>query len=318
MIGVNVDRDNLKILIIKHGALGDFILSVGPFTTIREHHKHSIITLLTTPPYMEMADKSGLFDDIWSDPRPPLWNVCMWIKILQRLRSGQFDRVYDLQTSTRTNTYYKYMGINKPEWSGIATGCSLPHNNPNRDNMHTIERQIEQLRVAGIKKFKPADLSWLDENISDIISRKNNNLPNALIIAGGSAHRKNKRWPTHSYGELASHFYKVGLQPILIGATSEKEVMDKIHQYCPESLNLCGLTSFGHIATLARQSKVAVGNDTGPMHITASVGCPTMVIYSDASDPLITLPRGPKVKYMQIKKMSDLTVEKVYSSLNFP
>ncbi len=312
-----MDRDNLRVLIIKHGALGDFVLSVGPFTAIREHHKNSIITLLTTLPYVEIAEKSGLFDQIWSDPRPPLWNILMWVKIIRRLRSGRFDRVYDLQTSTRSNTYYKLLGINKPEWSGIAPGCSLPHNNPNRDKMHTIERQREQLRFAGIKNCTPSELSWLDENVSDLISRKNNTFPNVLIIAGGSPHRQNKRWPAHSYVQLSNRLYKDGLQPILIGTHSEKEVIDKIHQHCPESLNLCGCTSLSHIATLARQAKVAVGNDTGPMHITASVGCPTMVIFSDASDPSITLPRGPNVRYLQIKRMDDLMVEEVYSSLNF-
>lgn len=309
-------RDNLRILIIKHGALGDFILSIGPFAAIREHHNNSTITLLTTPPYVEIAEKSGLFDNIWSDPRPPFWNISMWIKIIRRLRSGRFDRVYDLQTSTRSNTYFKYLGINKPDWSGIAPGCSLPHSNPNRDNMHTIERQMEQLHLAGITNFKPADLSWLNANISHLISIKNNNLPNVLIIAGGSAHRQNKRWPAQSYGQLANRLYEAGLQPILIGTSSEEKVMNKIHQYCPKSLNLCGRTSFSHIATLAREAKAAVGNDTGPMHITASVGCPTMVIYSDASDPSITLPRGPSVRYLQNKKMDDLTVEEVYSSLN--
>lgn len=311
-----MNRGSLKILIIKHGALGDFILSIGPFTSIREHHKNSEITLLTTPPYVEMAQQSGLFDDIWSDPRPPFWNIFMWIKVLRRLRSGQFDLVYDLQTSTRSNAYYKYMGVNKPEWSGIASGCSLPHNNPNRDRMHTIERQTEQLRMAGITTFKPAELSWLNENISDLISLKHTNLSNVLIVAGGSAHRQNKRWPARSYGELASRLYHIGLQPILIGTSSEKKVIDEIHQHCPESINLCGRTSFGHIATLAREAKIAVGNDTGPMHITASVGCPTMVIYSDASDPSITLPRGPKVSHLQIKNLDKLTVEKVYSSLD--
>ncbi|HAK62204.1 MAG TPA: ADP-heptose--LPS heptosyltransferase, partial [Alphaproteobacteria bacterium] len=39
-----------RILVIKLGALGDFILAMGPFKAIRHHHAGAHITLLTTPP----------------------------------------------------------------------------------------------------------------------------------------------------------------------------------------------------------------------------------------------------------------------------
>ena len=47
-----------NILIIKHGALGDFILSFGPFKAIRNHHLNDRIFLLTTNKFKELL-KSG-------------------------------------------------------------------------------------------------------------------------------------------------------------------------------------------------------------------------------------------------------------------
>ena len=54
-----------KILVIKHGALGDFVLSMGPFAAIRVHHAQAQIALLTTAPFAELARRSGYFGRIW-------------------------------------------------------------------------------------------------------------------------------------------------------------------------------------------------------------------------------------------------------------
>ena len=54
-----------NILIIKHGALGDFILSFGPFKAIRNHHLNDRIFLLTTNKFKEFAEESNCFDEIF-------------------------------------------------------------------------------------------------------------------------------------------------------------------------------------------------------------------------------------------------------------
>ena len=41
--------------------------------------------------------------------------------------------------------------MGRPEWSGIARGASHRHDNPERDRMHTLERQAEQLRLADVR-----------------------------------------------------------------------------------------------------------------------------------------------------------------------
>ena len=146
-----------KILVIKHGALGDFVLATGPFSAIRHHHKSSKITLLTTAPFEWLAGHSGYFDSIWIDPKPP-WHRCRhWISFRRRLQREQFTRVYDLQTSGRSNLYFLLFPQPKPEWSGTAAGCSHPHTNAKRNDMHTLERQIEQLNICLLYTSDAAD-----------------------------------------------------------------------------------------------------------------------------------------------------------------
>ena len=104
----------------------------------------------------------------------------------------------------------------------------------------------------------------------------------------------------------------------VIGAAAEQGVLADINSHCPAALNLCGRTDFGQIAALARGAVAAVGNDTGPMHIVASVGCPATVIFSAASDPDLTAPRGARVRLLQCDRMVDLAVDEVRASLTLP
>ena len=47
-----------RILVIRLGALGDFVQSFGPFSAIRAHHPEARITLLTTAPFADLARRS--------------------------------------------------------------------------------------------------------------------------------------------------------------------------------------------------------------------------------------------------------------------
>ena len=68
-----------NLLIIKHGALGDFILSFGPFKSIRDYHINDHIVLLTNSIFKEFAEESNYFDEIIIDDRPVFWNFKKYI-----------------------------------------------------------------------------------------------------------------------------------------------------------------------------------------------------------------------------------------------
>lgn len=296
-----------RILVIKLSAFGDFIMALGPMQAIRNHHRRAHITLLTTRPYVALAEGCGLFDRIIVDERPKLWQVGRLWRLARRFRDGQFDRVYDLQTSDRSSFYYRLFGRKKPEWSGIAPGCSHPHANPQRDFIHTIDRQRDQLRMAGIEDVPLPDLSFLTGDIA----RFGLNGAFALLVPGGAAHRPGKRWPADHYGHLAQWLAARDITPVLVGGPAEAEVLARIVQLCPAARNLGGQTSFGDIADLARAAVLAVGNDTGPMHVIAPTDCPTLVLFSAESDPELTRPVGAAVSVLQRPSLDMLGVDEV-------
>ena len=141
----------MSILVVKLGAMGDVVQALGPFAAIRTHHSGERIVLLTTRPYAGFLAASPYFDAVWIDPRAPWWDLRTNLALWWQLRSGGFTRVYDLQTADRSNLYFRMFPRRaKPEWSGIARGCSHPDPDPDRDRKHTLDRQRGQLQAAGI------------------------------------------------------------------------------------------------------------------------------------------------------------------------
>ena len=304
----------MTILVIKLGALGDFIQGTGPFAAIRKHHAGQRIVLLTTEPYAALARASGYFDEVWIDTRPAWWDLPGFFALRRRLRKGGFTRVYDLQTSDRSGWYARLLG-RRVEWSGIAPSASHPHANPARDTMHTIDRQREQLAMAGIKNVPPPDVSWLRPSVTHLA------LPPryALLVPGGAAHRPEKRWPAAQYAALARALAARGIVPVLIGGAAEADVTGAIRAAVPEARDLTNRTALAEIASLARGAVCAIGNDTGPMHVIAATGCPSVVLFSNASDPALCAPRagagGPAPVILRRASLDELAVDAVLARL---
>lgn len=301
-----------SILVIKLGALGDFVQALGPMAAIRQHHPKQKITLLTSAPYEPMARASGLVDRVHIDARPRGFQLGKWYELRRFLRGGGFRRVYDLQTSDRSSWYYRlFFPDSKPQWSGIALGCSHPHANPNRDAMHTSERQREQLRMAGIDRVPEPDLSWANADLAafELADRF------ALLVPGGAPHRPAKRWPVGGFSLLSKQLCAKGIQPVVVGTEGERVLARDILTDGAEGLDLTGKTDLLTLATLARWGTCAIGNDTGPMHVTAAAGCPSVVMFSDESDPQLCAPRGQQVRILSSPDLADLPVGKVISEI---
>jgi ADP-heptose:LPS heptosyltransferase len=308
-----------RILVIKLGALGDFVQAMGPAAAIRDHHRDAEITLLTSAPFNDIAQMSPYFDRVWIDERPGRFDLAGWLRLRQRLRNGDFQRVYDLQTSSRSSRYfhllapYPFGGGKRPEWSGIARGASHPHANPRRDAMHTLDRQADQLAMAGIANVSPPDLAWAAADIARF------NLPPdfMLVVPGGAAHRLDKRWPAQNYAELAALIARHGITPVMIGSRDEAEVTRAVSRGIPLARDLSGQTNLAEIVGLGAAARYAVGNDTGPMHLIVAAGCPATVLYSAASDPTLTQPRGPAVTILRRDALAALAVAEVAATLPF-
>ncbi len=292
--------------------MGDFVQAAGPFAAIRAHHPGARITLLTTAPFADFARRAPWFDEVWIDSRPKLSNLAGVLDLRRRLREARFSRVYDLQTSDRSSFYYHLFRPGPmPEWSGIARGCSHPHNNSRRDFLHTVERQKNQLAMAGIDDVWPPDFRWLMRGSLRFWLPR----PFALLVPGGAAHRPEKRWPIAHYCALATQIAHRGLTPVILGSAAEKLLAESIGAVAPRLRDLTGETDIADLFALVREAAVCIGNDTGPMHIAATMSCPTVVLFSQASDPALCAPRGARVTVLRRDDLRSVRVDEVMAAI---
>jgi Glycosyltransferase family 9 (heptosyltransferase) len=240
------------------------------------------------------------------DLRAPWWNLPA-IHRTTRLISG-FDLIYDLQNSRRTRRYFWLAAC--PAWSGEASGRSFLY-----ASAHTLERQREQLRMAGIAAFPKAGHGWLTER-GDLCGLTR---PYALLMPGGAGAGIVKRWPVAGWAALARHLVRLGITPAIIGGPAETVLAAAIRRACCETIDLTAQTSLPDLAAIAAKAVIAVGNDTGPLHLVAFIGTPTAVLFSRAGIPARAAPRGPGGEWPFIlhePDLADLSVVRVTATID--
>ncbi len=299
-----------NILVIKHGALGDIVLASAAFKAIREAYPDAEIVAMTSKTYATLLAQSPYFNEIWSDRKPKLFERDAIRRLKTMLHSRPWDFVFDLQGSQRT-TWYQWMFTRPwPNISNLSRWSSHGHVDKSKRTRHALDNLRLQLFKAGLEIGSP-DLSWLHENVSNLQPATQY----ALLVPGGASHRTDKRWPAEQYAAVAQELVAKGIIPLLIGTEAESAAMQSIANRVPRAVNLCGKTSIAQLATLAREATLALGNDTGPMHVIASAGCPSIVLFSDASDPMRSAPIGANVSVLRERNLGDLSVDRVLTEL---
>jgi ADP-heptose:LPS heptosyltransferase len=136
-----------------------------------------------------------------------------------------------------------------------------------------------------------------------------------MLVPGCSAHRPEKRWPVDKYSELARILYSRGFDIVIIGGPQETDLAHTIQRAAPRARDLTGNTDFARIAMMGAKAALAVGNDTGPLHLAAAGGAPTIVLFSKVSDPALSAPRG-RVAILRADNLADLPVAQVAQAAN--
>jgi ADP-heptose:LPS heptosyltransferase len=98
---------------------------------------------------------------------------------------------------------------------------------------------------------------------------------------------------------------------VVIGTAPERSLAREI----PGAIDLTGRTDLYQLTSLARAATIAIGNDTGPMHLIATAGCPSLVLFSRDSDPALCAPRGPSVVTLRRPDLSQLEATTVMDAV---
>ena len=263
-----------KILIIRLGAFGDVLRSAGAIHDIRLAHPDDEIVVLTTKPYRRIFERCPWVDRVMIDPRSPRFHILALLKLRVDLRNEKFDRIYDLQNSSRTLMYRNWLDT---EWSQKDEAFNISEARRQGRHLAILERIQLQLKQAGLATpytLHP-DVGWMADDVSDLLHANGLRPGFILLLAGSSARHPQKRWPF--YGALADMLIQVGFMVVTAPGPDEIELSQSLP--CPALLDQGKPISFNRLAGLIQKAGLVIGNDTGPTHLAAYLGAKGLALF---------------------------------------
>ncbi|MES1156259.1 MAG: glycosyltransferase family 9 protein [Alphaproteobacteria bacterium] len=325
-----------RILVIKFGALPDFVQTLAAAKVIREHHVGARVTLLTSEQFRPLAEKCPYFDTVETDiaaartqlassdanvraPHGPGANGHdgpAIVQLISRVRAAKYDMVYDFEASRRTNAIYQGLRPWPPNWSGSAPKCSHPFGEDGQ--MHPLDRLAEQLRSADvdIRESPVPALSWVRSALRDpprlqpeyfgIRGRY------VLLLPRGAEVGQKRRWALDKYCALASRMASQGVTPVVLGGREERDIGLAIAKAERSVKNLAMRPDLFQLACLAERASFAVGDDVELLHLVAGAGTPCLVFMPTRDDVDLGAPRGSGgVIALTASVIADIPVDQV-------
>ena len=302
-----------NILIIKHGSLGDIAQISGVIRDIRETYNKEKIFILTTFPYIELLSRCPYVDGVLIDKRLPRWNILYLLKLKKMINKFDFSYVYDLQNSSRTSFYRRYL-FNITNWSSTKTTLKKGSKKSDFNQYPVLERFKFQLDNSNIKtkySLKP-DFSWACLDVDQIVNKFFGN-KFILIFPFSSPQLSHKQWPY--YNELIKIIKSkhTDFEIIIAPGPNEMEDAKKINATLitndKKALNIMEL------AGLIKKSSFVVANDTGPAHMVAHLGKNGIVLFGHHTTPQKVSIETDKFKALTVDKLKNLSAESVYSEI---
>jgi len=294
-----------KILIIKHGSLGDIVFALEPILAIQNKFDHSVIDLVTEEKFVSFFKKIKMFNQFIIDNRTGLFST---LSIITKIIRGKYDLIIDLQNSKRTNLYHFFIKIfSKSRINGSRSFAHDRYVIPLQGKESPIQGLFNQLKLLDIDKIEP-DFSWL---VSDKEDQSFVNKEVVLVIPGVSKSGHAKQWPPNKYQQLCSFLESKGYYVCLVGTKHDAESSQPILDHCKNIINLIDKSPPDIVYTIASKSKLIITNDTGPGHIAALSKVNTLWLALDNSVTKSNLSFRQNSHLVLKNKMEDLTVSEV-------
>ena len=307
-----------NILIIKHGSLGDIAQACGAIQDISENHKEDQIHLLTTKPYFELFKKNPFIHNVILDKRLSKFNLIYLYQLTRLLKNFNFEKIYDLQNSSRT-TFYKNILFPKAKfnkWSSSETTLPTDIAKAEFDKNPVLDRFDYQLKTSGLNTLntlKP-NFSWACTNIESI--KKNNDLEKYIIFFPFcSAHLQIKKWPYYNnLIQLIQNKYNNRYKFVL--APGPTEINDAKNINALSILDGEKILNISQLSSLIKDSSFVIANDTGPAHMAAHLNAKGLALFGKHTTAFKVSIERENFKAIQVDDLNKLSAEKVFERLS--
>jgi ADP-heptose:LPS heptosyltransferase len=304
-----------RVLVIKFWGIGSLQLLTPAVSCLRRRHPGARIELLTLAPNAAFAEGLDLFDRVTTlDVEQTGWPRLMAriTRLVLELRGRRHDVVYDFEFFTRFSSVVSLLtgaprsaGFVAPTvWRGGFHNERVPFN-----RYWHVARNFRCL--AGGENGEPVragDLSPFQvrpEHEAELSRLLPNQDGRALIVLNPNAGTLSleRRWPRERFAALDACLVRGDdARIVLIGSDSEREWsagVAALTTNLPEGglIDATGRLSVGGLHALLARADAFVGNDSGPMHLAAALGTPTMGLFGPET-PQMYAPLGARALWL--------------------
>ena len=300
----------MNILVIKHGALGDFVMASGAMKSIRNYFTKDNIFLLTEEKNIKFFKSIPYFNSIKKDNRKSMFFSIF--TLFNIIFSQKINLIIDLQNSSRTQMYHFFVSkFTKVKISSSRNYSHYRYIIPKQGDEHVIQGLNNQLFLLGLKTFEDPNLSWMIQNSNQQVKKKY-----IILIPGASKTGSYKKWPEDRYAKLSNHFIENGFDIYLTGSNEDLKTMELIRATCPLAKIKIKESKIENFLELCQNASFIVANDTGPTHIAALSNRPLFWIAIDNSISKACQPFGKRVIPILSKNLLDIDPKKIIEKIN--
>lgn len=292
-------KDIKKILLVKPRGIGDIVLSTIILDDLRISFSSANIHYLT-----ETFAKDALANNPLVAKVQTMEKTEFVLNVAARLRKEKYDMIIDLWSNPRSAqitflTHAKYrVGFSyrgrRYAYNILGTSKKGEH--------HAAEHNLELLKTLGIKITSKRIHFYVSEEENNWAQQFiKMNLPAGKIIVGiiPSGGWASKRCDASKWVEICNAFQqKYDVVFLILWGPGDESDANFIKTNLKEDAVLIPEVKIGKLSALIKNCDVVIANDSGPMHISAALGVPTLGIfgptnpkghgpYSDNSDYVI-------------------------------
>lgn len=281
-----------RIAIIKPSALGDVVQALPLLPVLRRRFPTSSLTWVIQRELQDLVAGHPCVDGLICVDRRPGWSAAA--STLRDLRRGRFDLVLDLQGLLRsavmtfaTGARWRVGLETAREGAGAVTNLTIPRTGREMPAYARYWRVAEELGLGTV----PREF-WINVTTQDLASSRQwlSQLPRPIFGVQWGAKWSTKRWPIDRFADVltrAGHRYAGSV--VIVGGGGDRDACGNLARQLTESLgdervlDLTGRTSIKQLAAVLSGLDFMVSNDSGPMHLAAELGTPTLGIFTCTS-----------------------------------
>ena len=285
-----------SILIIQLWGVGETILTLPALYALQKRFLGCRIEILCTKRNAVVYSNIGKNVKVMAISTNPFS-----IKMFMLLNFKKYDLVIDMEEYLNVSAIIaSAVGKYRLGYSHGARAKTYQRTVPYNDKQHASETFMDLIRAIGVKasieKLPQVGYSKEDEKAVDtLFSKKNISKGDSLVcISPGTAESaKARMWPAQRYAELANELLKNNkVKLIFTGTSNESALIGSIVQNISKKervVDVSGELSLAQLFCLMKKCLLFIGNDSGPMHIAAAQGIPTIGLFG----PNLPLRFGP-------------------------